>query len=126
MPLEEAQDYIGSVLADFNTKIRDLEDRNRLMKERLLLIGQNLVEIREKNNTDLLEMKRDLEILKMDINRMKSFLESAAGEFGNYAKKSELSILSKQAKMFQPMQFVKKQDLKKAIHEELKSINSNK
>ena len=99
---EEQQDYLSSILADFNTKIRDLEEKNRLMRERLLLIGQNLIEIREKNNSDLLQVRQDLEFIKMEVKRMKSFLESAASEFSNFAKKSELAILTKHAKMFQP------------------------
>jgi len=123
---EEQQDYLSSILADFNTKIRDLEEKNRLMRERLLLIGQNLIEIREKNNSDLLQVRQDLEFIKMEVKRMKSFLESAASEFSNFAKKSELAILTKQAKMFQPTEFVKRQDLKQAIHSELKEIKREK
>jgi len=124
------QDYIGSILAEFNTKIRDFEEKNRIMKERILLIGQNLVDIRVKNNQDMLGMKKDLEVVKMEIKRIKSFVESAASEITNFAKKSELAVLSKQAKIFQPTEFVRKQDLERQVEQilqqKLKALEGKK
>ncbi len=85
------------------TKIRDLEEKQRILKDRLLLIGQNLIETRERNNEKILEIKKDIEIIKQSMERIKSFLETASGEFSKFAKKEDLEILSKQAKMFQPL-----------------------
>ena len=45
--------------------------------------------------------------------KIKSFLEIIYGELGKFARKDDLEILSKQAKMFQPLDFVRKSDLKK-------------
>jgi len=123
---EEQANYIASILSEFNIKIRDLEEKNRLIKERILLLGENLVEIRERNNEDLLKIKKDLEILKTELKRIKIFLESVSGEISNFAKKSDLALLSKQAKMFQPLEFVKKQELKQLIKQELKELKSLK
>ena len=39
---------------------------------------------------------------------------------GNLARKSELEILGRQAKMFQPLEFARIEDVKKIIKEELK------
>ena len=82
------------------------------MNDRLLLIGKNLIEIRGKTNDDVLEVKKELEIIKKDIKRLISFLESASSEFGKFARKEDLAILIKQAKMFQPLDFVRKKDIK--------------
>ena len=100
-------------LWDTNTKIRDLEEKNRMLKDRLLLIGQNLVEIKEKTSGDILELKKDIEIIKRNMERVISFLETASQEFSKFARKEDLEILSKQAKMFQPLDFIRKKDLKK-------------
>jgi hypothetical protein len=109
----EQANYSGQFFGELITKLRDLEEKHHMLKDRLLLIGQNLVEIREKNNQDVLEIKKDLEIMKRSMERMVSFLESASGEFSKFARKEDLEILSKQAKMFQPLEFVRKKDLKK-------------
>jgi len=106
----EQTDYVGQALGEVNIRIRDLEERQRILKDRLLLIGQNLLETKEKTNQNILEIKKDLEIIKQNIERMTSFLETASGEFSKFAKKEDLEILSKQAKMFQPLEFIRKKD----------------
>ena len=105
-------DYSGQFSGETNTKIRDLEEKQRILKDRLLLIGQNLIEFKEKNDQHILEIKKNIEILKQNIERIMSFLETASREFSKFARKEDLEILSKQAKMFQPLEFVRKSDLK--------------
>jgi hypothetical protein len=109
----EQVDYTGQILGDVNLKIRDVEEKQRILKDRLLLIGENLVEIKEKTNQKILEIKKDVEIIKQDVERFSAFLETVSGEFSKFAKKEDLEILTKQAKMFQPMEFVTKKDLEK-------------
>lgn len=101
-------DYNQQAFGDVNSRIRDLEEKQRILKDRLLLIGQNLVDTRESVNERLLEIKKDIEILKQNMGRMLSFLESVSGEFSNFARKEDLEILSKQARMFQPLDFAKR------------------
>ena len=107
------QGYSEGFFPNVNTKLRDLEGKQRMLKDRLLLIGQNLVDIKEKTFEDILEIKKDLEIMKKNMERLTGFLETASGEFSKFAKKEDLEILSKQAKMFQPLEFIRKKDLKK-------------
>ncbi len=104
----EQADYVGQALGETNIRIRDLEERQRILKDRLLLIGQNLIETKEKTSQSILEIKKDIEIIKQSIERMTSFLETASGEFSKFARKEDLEILSKQAKMFQPLKFAEK------------------
>ncbi|MAH03705.1 hypothetical protein CMI39_02880 [Candidatus Pacearchaeota archaeon] len=111
--VEEQLNSPGSGFREVNIKVRDLEEKQRILKDRLLLIGQNLIEIKEKSNQNILEMKKDIEILKQNIERTTSFLEMASSEFSKFARKEDLEILSKQAKMFQPLEFVRKRDLEK-------------
>lgn len=111
--VEEQLNSSGVEFREVNIKIRDLEEKQRILKDRLLLIGQNLIEIKEKSNQNISEIKKDIEILKQNIERAISFLEMASGEFSKFARKEDLEILSKQAKMFQPLEFVRKRDLEK-------------
>lgn len=117
MPQPEFQNPNQNYLADTNSRARDLEERQRILKDRLILIGQNLIEMREKTNEKFLEIKKDIEILKQNMERMISFLESASAEFSKFAKKEDLEILSKQARMFQPMEFATMDDLKNHRHD---------
>lgn len=104
---EDQYDYPETAI-DIPIKIRDLEENQRILKDRLLLIGQNLIETKEKNTQDILGLKKNLETIKQNMERLTAFLETASNEFPKFARKEDLEILSKQAKMFQPLEFVKK------------------
>lgn len=95
---------------EINTRIRDLEEKQRILKDRTLLIGENLVEIKDRLNHDLIEIKKEIENMKQQMERVKSFLETASDEFSKFARKEDLEILSKQAKMFKPLEFIKQGD----------------
>lgn len=113
-----SQDYSG------NTSIRDLEEKQRNLKDRLILIGQNLIDFKEETEKDLSEIKKAIEILKNTTSKITDFMESLSEETMKFAKKEDLEILSKQAKMFQPQKFITKQEfedaLKKKTRETLK------
>jgi hypothetical protein len=110
---EQQADYTGQFLGDMNAKVRDIEEKQKILRDRLLLIGQNLIEMKDSTNKKMLDMKKDVEIMKQTLERLSSFMETVSGEFSKFAKKEDLEILTKQAKMFQPMDFVRKEDLKK-------------
>ena len=105
--MNEQMNYANQGMTESGMQIKDLEEKQRIIKERLLLVGKSLIETKEKTNQTILEMKKDLEILKQEMERMKSFLETISGEFSKFARKEDLEILSKQAKMFQPLEFIK-------------------
>ena len=106
--VDEQPDYLGQEFTGIHTKIRDSEEKQRILKDRVLLIGQNLIEMKEKNTEDLLKIKKDIEIMKQSLERLHSFLETASAEFSKFARKEDLDILAKQARMFQPLEKLKK------------------
>lgn len=113
MANEQGYNEGSEFLWEINTKIRDLEEKQRMIKDRLLLIGQNLVEIKEKVNSEVIGLKKDVESMKRNMERLTSFLETASQEFSKFARREDLEILQKQARMFQPLDPAKKRYLKK-------------
>jgi len=114
MVMAEIQSGIDVFLSDISLRFRDLEEKNKMLKDRLLLIGQNLIEMKEKTASDILGIKQELEVINKNMERLVSFLETASTEFSKFARKEDLEILSRQAKIFQPLEFVRKKDLKKS------------
>jgi len=45
--MEEEAGYYSNPIGDIAIKVRDLEEKNRIMKERTMIVGKNLIEIRE-------------------------------------------------------------------------------
>ncbi len=121
---EQQQDYVTPLLAEFNTKLRDLEEKQRLLKERVLLIGNNLVEMREETNKDITELKISSEQAKQDILKTRETLQRISEELENFARKPEIEILKKQAKMFQPLNLAKLEDVKNMINEHIKKMKN--
>jgi len=111
--MDEQANYTEQLSSDMNAKMRDIEEKQRVLRDRLLLIGQNLVEIKDNTNKKILEIKKDVEIMKQNIERMSSFLETISNEFSRFAKKEDLEILTKQAKMFQPLELMSKKELER-------------
>jgi len=107
------QNYENLYFAEANTKVRDLEEKQRILKDRVLLIGQNLIEFKEDFHKTFIDIKKDVEILKHELERLKAFIETLSVEFSKFARKEDLGILAKQAKMFQPLNLVTKEDLVK-------------
>jgi len=110
---EEEYSYPEQDIGNVYTKIRSLEEKYKILKDRVLLIGQNLIDMKENSDKKILEIKKDIEILKNSMQRIVSFVETASEELSKFARKEDMDILYKQAKMFQPLEFVRKKDLKK-------------
>jgi hypothetical protein len=113
--MEEEVGAYENPLGEITIRIRDLEEKNRIIKDRTLLIGKNLIEIKLKTNEEMLEIKKELENIRQDLKKTNSFLEMVSKEFPNFARKEDVAILAKQAKMFQPLEFIKKSELKSLI-----------
>ena len=46
--MERGMENLGSNMTmNLNTKVRDIEEKQRILQERMLLIGQNLIETKE-------------------------------------------------------------------------------
>lgn len=95
------------------SSVRDLEEQNRNLKDRLILVAQNFIDFRDKTEEEMLVIKKDIQILKNSVLKIRDFIETLSGEFGKMAKKEDMDILVKQAKMFQPMNFVLKKNFQK-------------
>lgn len=100
--------YEDQYFGEVNLKLRDLEEKQRILKDRLLLIGENLVELREKTTKDNLEIKKNIAIIQEQLKKMLSFLETASSEMTKFAKKDDMDILYKQARMFQGLETLEK------------------
>jgi hypothetical protein len=96
------EDYQGwdRVFSDLNTRIKDLEERNMLLKDKMQLISNNYVKERDKNFKDIQELKKNVELLKMEGSRMKEMLARVGEIVDKSARKEDLAILQRQFDLF--------------------------
>jgi hypothetical protein len=99
------EEYSGEdYFSEINLIIRDLEEKQKILKDRLLIVSENLVALKEKTTKDSLEIKKSISMMQEQMKKLVSFLEMASSEMTKFAKKEELDILYKQAKMFRPLE----------------------
>jgi len=96
--------YVDQGAGEVTLLLRDLEQKQRLLKDRLLLIGENLVELKEKTEKDTLEIKKSIVTINEQLKKLISFLEVASAEMPKFARREDVEILYKQARMFQGVQ----------------------
>jgi len=100
-------DPINSILSGFGTRLTETEERQRLIKERLLLIGNNLIETKEEQQNEHFVIKNKLKVIEEDLKYLKQQNQRIISELSNLARKSELEILERQWEMFQLPDLVK-------------------
>ncbi len=86
--------------ADVNTRIRDIEEKQRILKDRMFLIGHGLVKEREKNFSDIQELKKAVLELKEENKRIKEILKNVSELANKAARQEDLMILQRQFDLF--------------------------
>ncbi|MEK6898845.1 MAG: hypothetical protein AABW79_01990 [Nanoarchaeota archaeon] len=85
-----------SLQNDSQMRIRDMEEKQRLLKERVILIGQNLVSTKEEILENLIMLKKMAFETREEQIKMKEFLQRLAQQSDELARKEELLILQRQ------------------------------
>src|SRR3989344_8618103 len=93
----EMMQYSGQDLfADINTRIRDLEEKQRILKDRMVLVGEGLINERNKNFNETQEMKKIVVKLRDENVRIKELLQRIMEKVNKTAGAEELMILQRQ------------------------------
>ncbi len=106
--MEKEENY-SQYASQTGAGLKDVEEKQRVLKERVLLIGQNLIETREENSKKITELKKEMTEMKQDVRSMKRFIERISEEFSKFARRDDLNILAKKVKMFEPLKNLEKQ-----------------
>lgn len=86
--------------SEINSHLRDIEDKQSLLTDRVLLIGQTLVEGRDKTFEELQDLKKKLMILEEENKRIRGFIQRMTEQMDGLARKDELAILQRQFDIF--------------------------
>ncbi len=76
--------------------LRDLEEKQRLLKDRILVIGKSGIDERNKNFSEFQQVKKDIILLKEEQKQMKEMLQKIVEQLSNTSRKEELLIIQRQ------------------------------
>ncbi len=114
-PLEQVQATQQDFLLDLNARVRSNEGRYNLLRDRVLVINQNMVEEWKKSTTELRLLNDEIKALKLDMFRMKDTMKHLISELEQYARKEDVKVLEKYVNLWNPMKFVTESELKKIL-----------
>ena len=125
MEAPQPQDaQIKFLLSDFNTRLKDTDERNKLIRERVLLLGKNLISSRADLEAELKTIKQENLEIKNDLALLKKTSNSLLTEFNKFVKREELSLVERMLKDFQPLEFMRKKDVEELISKEINNLKS--
>ena len=106
--------------ADPEEKLRILESRYSLMRDRMLIINQNMNDQYRKLNSEIKLINDDLKEIKRDLNDLKEINRHVISELQTFARKDNLKVLEKYINFWNPLNFTTEEDVEKLIEEKLK------
>jgi len=112
---QEGEGQIQFLLSDFNTRLRDTDERNRLIRERVLLLGKNLISSRQDVEDELKTIKKENLEIQKDLDKLKKTTNSLLTEFNKFVKRDEMVLIERMLKDFQPLEFMRKKDVEELI-----------
>jgi len=113
-------------MSDFNTRLRDLDERNRLIRERVLLLGKNVISSRQELDEGMAEIKKENQEIKRSLEKLEHTSKLLITEVNKFVKREELGVTERMLKDFQPLEFVRKKDVERIIEEKLAVNNEPK
>ncbi len=125
-PPQDNDSQVKFLLSDFNTRLKDTDERNKLIRERVLMLGKNLISSRKESEDEVKIIKQENIQIKQDLEKLKRISNSLLTEFNKFAKREELTLIERMLKDFQPLEFMRKKDVEELISKEINNIKSKK
>jgi len=119
MKQQPIKDPITNLLAEFSARLNETEEKQRLVKDRILLIGENLISTKEESVKQELEFKKQINELSDGIKEIKQLNSRILNELANFARKTEVRVLERQMKMFEPLKLARLEDVEKLVKKEV-------
>ncbi len=104
-----------SVEQDFNERLRILESRYTLLRERMLIINQNMINEYKKSGETLKDINQEVYTLKKDMAELKDVMNKILKELNLFAKKQDLKVVEKYINFWNPLNFVTENDVIKIL-----------
>lgn len=113
--MQEATPDQYSILNELNTRLRILEGKYNLMRERLFIINENMIDHYKTLSIEMRSLKTDMKEIKESLFSLKEATREVVKELDFFARKEQLKILEKYINMWNPFDFVTEEDVLKLI-----------
>lgn len=111
---------IAALFSDYNIRLKNLEEKNSMIREAVNLLGDNLINFKNSLNNEINLINKDLREIRIELNKIKETTLHIIQESSDFARKTELESLQKYIKLWEPLKFVKEEQVREIVKEEMK------
>jgi len=114
---EEEQGFLqeNNLLLDVSSRVRSVEGRYNLLRDRVLLINNNLVDSHKKTYAEISSLTEDVKEMKEDLFRIKESLKHLLKELELFARREDVKFLEKYINLWNPLKLVTESDVERMI-----------
>src|SRR3989344_8231460 len=103
--------------SDSIERLRLIESRYGLLRDRMIIVNQNMVDEYKKLSYDIKIIDSEVKDIKRDLVNVKDALNAVSRELRNFSKVEDLKVLEKYINLWNPLKFVTEEDVLKLINE---------
>jgi len=100
---------------DATSRVRTLEGQYNLLRDRMLIINNNLIEQHKKLSGEIKILNEDIKEVKSELFNLKETMKHLIKELELFARKEDVKFLEKYINFWNPVNFVTSEELKKAL-----------
>ena len=102
-------------MEDLDFRLRLLEERYGKVRERLILINQNMIDEFKLFTTSVETLSEEIKLLRQEMEEIKSITQSLRRASKQFADKKDVKVLEKYINVWNPMNFATQKDLERAM-----------
>ena len=107
----------GMATTDIISRTRVLEGKYNLLRDRVLVINQNMIDEYKRLLIELKGLNSDIKDVRDDVFKIKEALKHLIKELDLFARKDDVKVLEKYINLWNPMKFTTEQDVINIIKE---------
>jgi chromosome segregation ATPase len=117
---ENPYSTVSRNLNDVERRLRILEERYSNLRRKTQIIDHNMLENDKRLSKEIKTLLESVTTLKYQIQEMTEKLALFNSEFDNLAKKRDVEVIQKYLDLWQPMNFITRDELKEIMEERKK------
>ena len=103
------------LLFDITSRTRGLEGKYNLLRDRVLIINNNMIEEYKRLMSEIKLMDSEIKDIKSDISKLKESIRHLVKEMDLFARKEDVQFLEKYINFWNPMKFMTEDDVLRII-----------
>ena len=115
--MQVQQDQAGAIVVELNSRLHAIELRYTTLGQHVLSTNQNMVEQYKTVNKEIKMINDDLQELKSELFKLRQTIKKMLDETTIFAKVQDLKVLEKYINLWNPLEFVTTEEVKRIIKE---------